>query len=69
MEMEQHGQGAPSPNVDSSAVLPDWTCVLGAAALVTAAASARDEAHRNIQWLSMGEYEVRGCRLAMVAPG
>ena len=46
--MEQHGQGAPSPDVDSRAGMLDRTCVLGAAALVTAAACTEGATRRNL---------------------
>lgn len=42
--MGGQGQGAPFPDVAPIAGMTDWTCVPAAAALVTTAASAEDEA-------------------------
>jgi len=48
----RQGQGAPLPDVAPRGGMADWTCVQAAAALVTTAAPAEDEARHNFGWFS-----------------
>ena len=48
--MERYGQGIPPPDMGSRAGMPDWTCVLGAAALGIAAVCTEGDAQRNLRW-------------------